>query len=389
MGQDYEKILSRIAMVEKEYEDFLNCLNQHEQNLSNDFRGLSIQKALLFNLIWMCDQCDASNDGPLEFFSYFLENNKSAQESFSATTSSTESWNKFQRYRHNFGIMDGISTLVSFWLKMLVYSTLYTSKNVMGDIVEPYVQLLLSIFEGNLLDNQKTYVMELLESFSEFMKTFESLTLDEQKDIINSIIIENSDPKMTDQMNHKQVVVTYDTIVSVENDIKITVPKGYVYSLDKPTIGKHRSITILLDDQTGDFSDPFSATESITVFSPLSFTDRYGDLFNERDLTSPEIVDLIEKLKTGIHDAAFDPATLWLFIKSGKVTQANRIISIKRNRDIDISYFKKSNQDGQTIFIGLVFTKKRVYQIQFFYNGRSSLKDYKDKVISLLNSITV
>lgn len=391
MGQNYEQILSKIAVVEKTYEDFLNSLKQQDPKLYNDFDGLNIQKALVYNLMMMCGQGDESDDTLLEFFGYYTEHYEPAKEIFTAVTSNNIKMQDLMlRYKHKFSIGHKTHTRVSFWLKLQVYSMLYTSKDVFKEIVRPYVEIIVSAFEGYSNYEQNEYIGDLLESYSNFMKTFENKTLEEQQDIINYITNENIETIIPGPINNKKDITSHDTVVTVENDFKITIPKGYVYSLDKSIIEQHRSIVVLLNDHTADFEDVFSATESISMTSPLKFSDLHEDLFNDnRDFTNPEIINIIEMLKAEVYDAQFDPSLSWMFSESSKSSQANRLIHFKRNREMDISYFMKSRQDDETIFMSFIFTKKRLYQVQFYYNGTNSLEDYKGKVISLLNSITI
>lgn len=180
MGQDYKQFLSRIDKVIEEYDDFLNLLYENRLELYNDFKDYSIHRAFVYNLMVLLVSCEGSNNAQRDFFNYYVSSYTTAEEAYYVLLSDKSFLlNLKQEYSHHFSIEEyKAGSISNFWLGMLVYSRLYTDKNIFEKIVVPYCEILFSIFEGVNNSLYEDYIIALPNSFLAFLNAFNEINED-------------------------------------------------------------------------------------------------------------------------------------------------------------------------------------------------------------------
>ena len=145
--------------------------------------------------------------------------------------------------------------------------------------------------------------------------------------------------------DHKQ-----DLSIRVGNDFSIVLPENYIYSTEPEVVGTNRALVAMLNDQNADMSNPYSATESITV------------LFG-KDVSSVEESDEIA-------------ASIGL--ESGTI--------IIDGSDINVRYSVKESGKNLAIILALICTGTKAYPTQFFFNNPVST-DIESVVCAILSTI--
>ena len=138
--------------------------------------------------------------------------------------------------------------------------------------------------------------------------------------------------------------------VQVANDFSVQLPDNYQFSTDPDVIGANRAIIAMLNDGNADMSNPYSATESITV------------LFG-KDITT---VDESDEVAASIG------------LESGKV--------IIDSSNINVRYAIKESSENLSIFLALICTNIKAYPAQIFFNNPSG-KDEESIVNTILATV--
>ncbi len=140
------------------------------------------------------------------------------------------------------------------------------------------------------------------------------------------------------------------TPISFANDLKIILPDSYIFSTDTEVIGNNRVLVAVLNDDNADLSNPYGATESVTVL--------FGKTLGSIDESSS-------------------------IANSIGITGGKTIID---NENLNVRYELKESGEDLTIFLALICTQSNSYPAQFFFNNNN--KEKENIVESILGSIS-
>ena len=132
--------------------------------------------------------------------------------------------------------------------------------------------------------------------------------------------------------------------------LHMEIPSAYLYSTDRSVIGENRILIAVLDDGISKMTDPYLATESITILD--------GGIIDS--------LDAAEVIATSIG-----------------LKHAN---TISNNDKLYIKYAVSEASDTLTIIIALICTCSHSYPLQFFFNGKAK-PDAEFFVHDILSSI--
>lgn len=162
----------------------------------------------------------------------------------------------------------------------------------------------------------------------------------------NKIFLADNESEDLDVISEQK----YGTFVQVANDFSVLLPDNYRFSTDSDVIGANRAIIAMLNDENADMSNPYSATESITV------------LFGKDITTVNESDEVAASIGLG----------------SGKV--------IIDSPNINVRYAIKESSENLSIFLALICTNTKAYPAQFFFNNPSG-KDEESIVNTILATV--
>ncbi len=152
--------------------------------------------------------------------------------------------------------------------------------------------------------------------------------------------------------------------VTIADDWTVTVPADYLYSTDNDTIGSHRCVIIMKNDETADFDNHFSSSEN------------YSCMNSQTQVCSGDLLWYNNKLKTEF--------ALELF-HSAEDKEHNFIL--KRTSDVAVFCQLQEHDDNNTIFRIQIVTENGLYPMQVFFNESGTLEELGNRMAAVMGSV--